>query len=44
MEANLVIEVVPSGLNVLACKGWNGTCAPVPIYRQFYDVVAGNVK
>ena len=44
MEANLVIEVVPSGINVLACKGWDGTCAPIPIYRQFYDVVAGNVK
>ena len=44
MEANLVIEVVPSGLNVLASKGWDGTCAPMPIYRQFYDVVAGKVK
>lgn len=44
MEANLVIEVVPSGLNVLAHKGWDGTCAPMPIYRQFYDVIAGNVK
>lgn len=44
MEANLEIKVVPSGLNVLAHKGWDGTCAPMPIYRQFYDVIAGNVK
>lgn len=41
MGAELNIEIVPEGLNVLALPGWDGTCSPVPIYRQFYDIVAG---
>ena len=41
MGAELNIEIVPEGLNVLAQPGWDGTCSPVPIYRQFYDIVAG---
>jgi diacylglycerol kinase family enzyme len=44
MEANLVVEVVPEGIKVLAKESWDGTCVPMPIYRQFYDVVAGLVK
>lgn len=44
MEAELFVEIVPSGLNVLAAPGWDGTCAPVPIYKQFYDVIAGVVR
>lgn len=44
MDAELFVEVVPSGLKVLAAAGWDGTCTPVPLYRQFFDVVAGNVK
>ncbi len=43
MQAELFVEVVPSGIKVLAEAGWDGTCAPVPLYRQFYDVIAGNV-
>ena len=44
MDAELIVEVVPSGLKVLAAVGWDGTCTPVPLYRQFFDVIAGNVK
>ena len=44
MDANLVVEVVPEGIKVLAKESWDGTCVPMPIYRQFYDVVAGLVK
>ena len=44
MEANLVVEVVPEGIKVLAKESWDGTCVPMPIYRQFYDVIAGVVK
>ena len=40
MDAELFVEVVPAGLNVLAKPGWDGTCAPVPLYRQVYDIVA----
>lgn len=41
MDAELMIDIVPEGINVLAAPGWDGTCAPVPIYKQFYDIVAG---
>ena len=44
MDAVLVIEIVPGGINVLASPNWDGTCVPVPLYRQFYDVVAGIVR
>ena len=41
MEAELNIEIVPDGLRVLALPGWDGTCRPVPILRQVYDIVSG---
>lgn len=44
MDAELLVEAVPSGVNVLAKPGWDGTCVPMPMYKQFYDVVAGVVK
>ena len=44
MDAELLVETVPAGINVLAAPGWSGTCKPVPLYRQFFDVVAGNVR
>jgi YegS/Rv2252/BmrU family lipid kinase len=44
MDAELFIEVVPAGIKVLARPGWDGTSPPVPIYKQFYDVVAGVVR
>ena len=44
MEAELTVEVVPGGVNVLAKEHWDGTCVPVPLYRQFYDVVAGLIR
>ena len=40
MEPELLVEVVPAGLNVLARPGWDGTCAPVPLYKQVRDIVA----
>ena len=40
MESELLVEVVPAGLNVLARPGWDGTCAPVPLYKQVRDIVA----
>lgn len=40
MDSLLNIEVVPDGLKVLAFPGWDGTCEPVPVYRQFLDVIA----
>lgn len=43
MDAELNIEIVPDGLRVLAKPGWDGTCSPVPVYKQFYDIVAGAI-
>ena len=42
MDAELLVEIVPDGINVLAKPGWDGTCAPVPIYKQFYEIIAGS--
>ena len=43
MAAELVVEMVPDGVKVLALPGWDGTCAPVPLYRQFYELFAGSL-
>lgn len=43
MDKELNIEAVPGGLMVLSCPGWDGTCEPVPLYRQLLDAVMGNV-
>ncbi len=44
MDAELNIEVVPDGLNVLAAPGWDGTCDIIPLHRQFFDAITGNVQ
>ena len=43
MDAELVVEMVPDGIKVLAVPGWDGTCAPVPLYRQLYEMFAGSL-
>ena len=43
MEKELFIEMVAGGVKVLAAPGWDGTCAPVPIYRQMYELFAGSL-
>lgn len=43
MEKELYVEMVPAGIKVLAAPGWDGTCAPVPIYRQLYEIFAGSL-
>ena len=44
MDAELNIEVVPSGLKVLALPGWDGTCKPVPLAKQFLDTIAETIQ
>ena len=41
MGEELFVEMEPAGLKVLAAPGWDGTCAPVPLYRQLYELFAG---
>jgi hypothetical protein len=43
MEQELLIEMVAGGVKVLAAPGWDGTCAPVPLYRQMYELFAGSL-
>ncbi len=43
MEAELFIEIVPSGLNVLASPSWDGTSAPVPIYKQIVELMRSSL-
>ena len=43
MEQDLLIEMVAGGIKVLAAPGWDGTCAPVPLYRQMYELFAGSL-
>lgn len=42
MNAELFIEIVPSGLNVLAAPGWDGTSKPVPIYKQVVELMSSS--
>lgn len=42
MEAEIMVEIVADGIKVLAKPGWDGTCAPVPVLKQVYDMVAGS--
>jgi hypothetical protein len=43
LSEELYIEMVPNGLKVLAAPGWDGTCAPVPLYKQLYELFAGSL-
>ena len=43
MDAELFIEIVPSGLNVLAAPGWDGTSVPVPIHKQVADLLSSSL-
>ena len=42
MDAELFIEIVPSGLNVLAAPDWDGTSKPVPIYKQVVELMSSS--
>lgn len=44
MDAVLNIEAVPDGLKVLASPGWDGTCTPVPLAKQFLDTIAETIQ
>ncbi len=39
MEAELLIETVPAGLNVLSAPDWQGQYTPMPIYKTVLEMV-----
>lgn len=43
MEAEVFIEVVPKGLNVMAAPGWDGRPAIVPLYKQIAELVSASL-
>ena len=43
MDAELFIEIVGGGLNVLASPGWDGTSTPVPIYKQIVELMSSSL-
>ena len=43
MGKELLVEMVAGGIKVLAAPGWDGTSAPVPLYRQLYEMFAGSL-
>ncbi len=43
MEAEIFIEIVPAGINVMAMPGWNGQAAMVPFYKQVADMISGSL-
>lgn len=43
MDAELFIEIVPSGLNVMATPGWDGRSAPVPMYKQVVELLSSSL-
>lgn len=38
MDAEIYIEMVPLGLNVLALPGWDGCSAVVPMHKQVFEL------
>ena len=43
MGKELLVEMVAGGIKVLAAPGWDGASAPVPLYRQLYEMFAGSL-
>lgn len=43
MDAELFVDIVPSGLKVLAAPGWDGTCSPIPITKQVVELLRGSL-
>ena len=40
MNAEILVETVPQGLNVLAAPGWDGYSAVVPMYKQIFELIS----
>lgn len=43
MDAEIFVEMVPLGLNVLARPGWDGRSEVVPLYKQIFDLMSSSV-
>lgn len=43
MDADILVEIVPRGLNVMAAPGWDGSSAVVPLYKQLAELVSVSI-
>lgn len=43
MEAEIFVETVPQGLNIMAAPGWDGLSVAVPMYKQIFDMINGSL-
>ncbi len=44
MDAEIYVEIVERGLNVMAIPGWDGRSAVVPLYKQLAELVSLSVS
>ena len=43
MESEIFVEIVPSGIKVMASPGWDGKSVAVPLYKQISDMISGSL-
>lgn len=44
MDAEIFVDIVPQGLNVMASPDWDGCSAVVPLYKQLAELVSVSVS
>lgn len=43
MDADILVETIPSGLNVMTKPGWDGNCVCVPLYKQVVEMLSSSL-
>ncbi len=43
MDAEILVEMEPLGLKVMALPGWDGCSAVVPMYKQIFDLISAPI-
>ena len=43
MDSEIFVEIVPSGIKVMASPGWDGKSVAVPLYKQISDMISGSL-
>lgn len=43
MDSEIFVEIVPSGVHVMAMPGWDGKSVSVPMYKQIADMISGSL-
>ncbi len=43
MEADIMVEIIPSGLHVMTRPAWDGNCVCAPIYKQIVELLSSSL-